>query len=172
MSRTHTISYSWDGKPIDPSDEVHVALQQQPSGLSIEINAPYYADSAPESPPGTMWELWNHEVVEIFLVGENGEYLEAEFGPHGHHLLLWLDAPRNIVRKHLPVQYTASIQDKRWYGSIHIDSTELPPAILRWNLFSIHGQGAHRKYQCMFPLDTPKPDFHQPQRFPFFPESL
>lgn len=170
MPQTHSIRFLWDGTQISTQDEVHVHIERLPSGLSLEIDAPYYGDVAPEQPACSLWGLWNYEVVEIFLVGADGRYLEAEFGPHGHHLLLWLDAPRNIVQKHLPVSFRSSIVEKRWYGSVHIDASILPEKIVKWNLFSIHGQDTHRVYQCMQPLGTAQPDFHQPHRFPLFSE--
>ena len=36
-------------------------------------------------------------------------YLELEFGPHSHHLGLFLHGRRNIIEKCLPIQYEAKI---------------------------------------------------------------
>lgn len=170
MSKKHSITYLWDGTPLDKSDEIHIELHLLEDGISIQIDAPYYGDPAPECSSSSTWGLWEYEVFEVFFVGEDGQYLEAEFGPHGHHLLLWLNAPRTIEKKHLPVNYSSTIQQDRWCGVAHLSHSILPSKIQRWNLFSIHGTGIQRQYQCMHPLDTPKPDFHQPKRFPLFPE--
>jgi hypothetical protein len=171
MSHTQSIAYTWDGNPIAKKNLVHVHTIQKKDGLHINIDAPFYNDPAPQEASGSLWELWKYEVVEIFLVDSNGQYLEAEFGPHGHHLLLWLDSPRNITKKHLPVSYSAKIQGNRWKGTVHMDFSILPDPIVQWNIFSIHGQEGHRNYHCMKPLQTPKPDFHRPDQFPLFPEA-
>ena len=172
MNIRQSITYLWDGTLLDEEDVVHVHITESKQYLQIEIDAPYYENPIPDAPPSSYWGLWEYEVVEVFLVGENGEYLEAEFGPHGHHLLLWLSAPRTIEKKHLPVQFTATIQRGRWKGKAQIPKSNLPHKIKKWNLFSIHGMGSNRRFQCMFPLQTTKPDFHHPQSFPPYPEAI
>ena len=171
MSIEKSITYLWDGTSLDQSDVVHVHIQEHDTFLELTIDAPYYDDPPPQGSPSSLWKLWDYEVVEVFFVGEDGQYLEAEFSPHGHHLLLWLSAPRTIEKKHLPVQFSAEIRNKRWKGTAQINRSILPSFIKRWNCFSIHGVGEERQYQCMSPLQTPAPDFHQPQRFPIYPES-
>ena len=153
------------------SDIVHISIEEEEEEILLEIDAPYYDDPTPKSSSKSVWGLWEYEVVEVFFVGEDGQYLEAEFGPHGHHLLLWLNAPRTVAKKHLPVQFTAKIHNRRWQGTAKISRSILPSKIQKWNLFSIHGVGPQRQYQCMFPLQTSQPDFHQPQRFPLYPEN-
>ena len=170
MSMQHSITYLWDGTSLKQADIVHVSVKEQEQSILFEIDAPYYDDPAPNVPPSSVWGLWEYEVVEVFFVGEDGQYLEAEFGPHGHHLVLWLSAPRTIEKKHLPVQFSTQIQNGRWKGTAQIARAILPSPIKKWNLFSIHGVGEQRQYQCMHPLGTPKPDFHQPQLFPPYPE--
>ena len=172
MITKHSITYLWDGTSLSQADIVHVSIEEHEQYMLLNIDAPYYDDPAPNGAPSSFWGLWEHEVVEIFLVGADGQYLEAEFSPHGHHLLLWLSAPRIIEKKHLPVEFTAEIQHDRWKGTAKLKRSILPSSIKTWNLFSIHGIGEQRQYQCMYPLDTPKPDFHQPQRFPPYPETI
>ncbi|MAA78678.1 MAG: hypothetical protein CL916_05420, partial [Deltaproteobacteria bacterium] len=169
---TQSITSLWDGTPLSQADVVHVHIHEHDTFIQVEIDAPYYKDPAPNTPPSSFWSLWDYEVVEVFFVGKNGQYLEAEFGPHGHHLLLWLSAPRTIEKKHLPVEFTATIEIDRWKGFAKISRTILPSQIERWNLFSIHGTNENRQYQCMSPLNTSKPDFHLPQKFPLYPNTI
>ena len=171
MRVSSSITYHWDGLPLPEEEHIQIDMHKTDAGLSFWIHAPYYQDPLPPGETQSVWALWNYEVVELFLVGDDMQYLEAEFGPHGHHLLLWLDAPRNITQKHLPVIYHTTIEHNRWTGEGFISSTILPDKITRWNLFSIHGMSDSRKYCCMKPLNTPKPDFHQPHQFPLFPET-
>jgi len=170
MAIKSSIAYTWDGIPLSEKDIVQVKILFHHQGIDFSIHAPFYQDPPPPDQTKSLWGLWNYEVVEFFLVGEDMQYLEAEFGPHGHHLLLWLDSPRNITQKHLPVDYHVRRNAQSWIGEGHISSKHLPTKILRWNLFSIHGIGENRQYHCMKPMQTPKPDFHQPHQFPFFSE--
>ena len=166
-SSKYIISHTWDGNLCTPEEQITCSLSFKDNKLVFEFQAPFHNDPPPPpSSPKSLWGLWDFEVVEIFLVGHDGEYLEAEFGPHGHHLLLWLNAPREISKKHLPVDYTAKIQDNRWFGYAQIDRVHLPSPVHRFNIFAIHGTHEERRYLCYQALDTPKPDFHQPQRFP------
>ena len=172
MAFSCSIGHRWDSTPLKEIDFVHVDIQRNPAGLQVLFQAPFYNDPAPQSSACSLWGLWEYEVFEIFFVGEDGQYLEAEFGPHGHHLVLWLDSPRNIVKKHLPISFSYSIQEKRWFGAIQFNQEILPKKITHWNIFSIHGTDKRRQYNTMKPLKTEQPDFHQPKQFPLFPEAL
>ena len=104
-------------------------------------------------------------MVELFFVGENGEYTEIEMGRYGHHLILQLDAPRSIIHKEIPMQYEVLDGDYRWAGRGFVDKKWLPEKIVRFNAFAIHTVNGERRYCCYTPLPGPKPDFHQPDRF-------
>jgi hypothetical protein len=39
---------------------------------------------------GNSWDLCNHDVVELFLLGKDERYLQPEIGPYGHYLVLQL----------------------------------------------------------------------------------
>ena len=163
------IATTWDGQPIAASGCSTVTVTQcAPGFLKIEIQAPYHGDPAPDAPPGRLDGLWTHEVVELFLVAKSGRYLELEFGPHGHYLALILSAPRERADDTLDVAYSAEITGDRWHGSatLQVYQDFVMPA--RYNAFAIHGQGASRRYLAHSPLPGPRPDFHQPSRFPAF----
>ena len=50
-----------------------------PRLLRLSIKAPLYNDPpAPASPPGATDQLWDYEVVELFLMGAEERYLEVE----------------------------------------------------------------------------------------------
>jgi hypothetical protein len=167
---TYTIAHTWDGEPIDGRESVALCLEQTPAGdWEIVIDAPYHDDLPPPAAAGQFRALWEHEVVEVFFAGANGLYLEVELGPHGHHLLQLLDAPRNIVSRELPLEYTATIREKRWTGRAVISTSVLPGGVARLNCFAIHGRDEHRRYLAWSPLPGSKPDFHQPNRFPPLP---
>ena len=171
MSIDYGVWYTWDGKGIPEEEEAHLSLIFIENGdLQIQIEAPFHDDPAPEGKKGSFWGLWEYEVVEIFLVGEDGHYTELEFSPHGHYLTLRLDAPRSVVTKEEPIQYQAEITGKRWKGHSIVPQKLLPSSIHRVNCFAIHGQNENRRYLCHRPLPGDKPDFHQPRYFPLFPK--
>lgn len=163
-----SIEYEWDGTLLDILEQVWVELELTDEGLHIRSLSWQHDDPEPPTPPdpekGT-WELWNYEVVEVFLVGENGEYTEIEFGPWGHHLVLQLDGPRSIVTKEIPMSYRALEAECRWTGEAFLERQWLPEKILRVNAFAIRTRNGERQYCCHTPLPGPKPDFHQPDRF-------
>ena len=165
-----TIAMTWDGSPIVSREEVCVTLERLNSGdMHMGVDAPFHGDAPPPGPKGPCWELWNHEVVEAFLVGEDGFYLEIELGPYGHYILLQLDAPRNIVAHSFPVEYRATITGDRWRGEACIPASLIPACVVRANFFAIHGAEPARCYLAFAPLPGPKPDFHQPGRFTVWP---
>ena len=167
----YTITKTWDGLPIDAREMARIDLTYSETGIVLHIDAPFHQDDAPTADIGSLWELWNYEVVEAFFVGNSGHYTELEFGPHGHYLVLRLDAPRSVIDKEHIIDFTASIEGSRWQGSAVIPSNLLPSNIMRLNFFSIHGKGDDRRYLCYSPLPHTHPDFHQPERFPLFTEA-
>ena len=162
------IQYEWDGTLLESIDQVPLEVKLTDEGLHIKLQASLYHDPEPPTPPdpekGT-WELWGYEVVELFLVGERGEYTEIEMGPWGHHLVLQLDAPRSIVRKEIPMQFTALETEGGWSGEGFVSREWLPDNIVRANAFAIHTVNGNRRYCCYTPLQGSQPDFHQPARF-------
>ena len=142
------ITADWRGLAVPPDEHVQVWVERDQDGLVVSVEAPFHGDPPPNGPPGPTWALWEHEVVEVFLVGvgEPVPYLEVELGPHGHHLVLVLEGVRNAVRHSMELEYTASIEGDRWTGRARIPAGWLPPAPLRLNAYAIHGAGAERRY--------------------------
>ena len=158
---------TWDGLAISPSEFVSVHFYYGDTHSNIEIKSPYYNNEAPPEPMQSLWRLWEFEVVEIFFVGDNQLYTELEFGPHGHYLGLQLDGPRNIIKKHIPVEYKAEIDNDFWTGLATVENAYLPEEIKRINCFAIHNCENSRRYLSYTRLPGEKPDFHQPDLFPF-----
>ena len=90
--------------------------------IIFKIDAPFYNDPAPKSveeernPENqsrnikSLMGLWDYEVVEgFFLSSKTQQYLEVEFGPHGHHLVLFLQGRKNIIKECIPIDYEAFI---------------------------------------------------------------
>lgn len=167
------VASTWDGAPIPPREQARVSLWMNDASLHIEVDAPFHDDPPPPGSPGPCDELWTHEVVELFVVGEASEdvaprYTEIELSPHGHHLALELIGVRQVARAKLPLEYRASIAAARdrWRGRARLDRTLLPPPPHRLNACAIHGQGAARRYLAVAPVPGPTPDFHRLDGFP------
>ena len=66
---------------------------EQRSSADRKLSPPFTKNPAPtdevklQGQPPT-WKLWEYDVVEVFFVCSNGNYVETEFGPHGHYLIL------------------------------------------------------------------------------------
>lgn len=165
------IQHTWDGIEVGPNEAAAVSITPVPAGgLTIETEAPFHGDPAPGGPPGARPGLWEHEVVELFVVGPDERYLEVELGPHGHHLVLRLEGRRRPVETALPLVFAARIEGARWRGRAEIPGEWLPPRPWTANAFAIHGVGAARRYLCAFPTGGERPDFHRLETFrPFAP---
>jgi hypothetical protein len=160
-----TIQNQWNGDLGFLEDKVDVELLRHPMGLLMTIEAPFYDDPAPPSNKGSFWTLWEYEVVEIFIVGSNGQYLEIECGPHGHYLCLELHDVRQVKRHGMTLDYSAKIQNEKWQGECVIPKELLPPPPHSVNLFAIHGINKDRTYFAWTALSGETPNFHQPSQF-------
>ena len=153
MSHNFTIAQTWEGVLVQPEDRVHVDIAiWNNDRLQIEIIAPFYKKNASptdevklQGQPPT-WKLWEYDVVEIFFVCSNGNYIETEFGPHGHYLILELDAPRNIVRRDIICNYKTKLFGSRWKGFAEIPLSVFPDNIEKINLFAIFGYSQQTEY--------------------------
>ena len=155
----------WDGAPARVEERVVLTLEERDDTLVVDVEAPYHGDPAPNARRGSTWELWEHEVVEVFILGDDAHYTELELSPHGHHLALKLNGARNIVERHLSVHFTASVVGDRWLGRARLDGRHLPPGACKANAYAIHGVGDARRYLAAAPVPGPHPDFHRLESF-------
>lgn len=156
----------WDGRPAHRVHHIEVQWIERDAHIELRVDAPHYGDpTPPQIPMGPTDELWNFEVVEVFVAGPDDRYTEIELSPSGHHLVLQLDGIRRPVNTLIPVQFEAQVEGERWHGVARIDRGLLPPQPWRVNATSIHGSGADRRYMSMVPLPGSTPDFHQPSHF-------
>lgn len=146
-------------------------LELTEAALKVEFEAPYHGDPPPPGPAGHTDGLWNHEVVELFLLGADAHYLELEFGPAGHHLCLRLRGVRALApAASAPVaDYRCAIRAGRWHGEATVEVSELPAGLHACNAYAIHGVGAQRRYLAAQPVPGPAPDFHRLERFVALP---
>lgn len=170
--RELVIDKLWDETPIHERMRTKVGYKRTKDGVKIRIDAPFYDDPAPEAPIGRLGRLWQYEVVELFLVGPDGHYIELEFGPHGHWLGLAFSAPRALSRDDLSIDFRSLEHRidrsgvKRWTAEGWIADGPTKQPIVSANAFAIHGIGASRTCEIAFPLPGREPNFHQPADFP------
>ena len=166
MRQELLIAQTWDGDAVPENERATLSLHLSSTALQISVEAPFYGDPAPSPSPGSTWELWNFEVVELFVLGRSEErYLEVELGPHGHHLVLQLHGRRNIVRKSLPLVFEARRSGPRWSGQARVPLDLLPPRPWLGNAYAIHGTGPARRYLAWTSVPGDSPDFHRLDRF-------
>ena len=117
-----SVGHTWDGTPLPrPAAALRLYADEATDLLHLTVEAPFYGDPPPPGPPGPCWGLWNHEVVELFLLGDDDRYLEIELSPHGHHLVLVLHGERNPIQRELPLDYAARIiAPGRWLGEARL----------------------------------------------------
>lgn len=157
-----TINKLWDGAKADANEWAEVTMSLTPSGLSVGIAARFHDNPAPDQAAGQTDELWNYEVVELFVANEKGEYLELEIGPHGHYLALRFSGVRNLVCSDIDIFCQTTIDNNLWEATAHVPWAALPSNINRANAFAIHDRKGLRRFLAAFPLPGKRPDFHQP----------
>ncbi len=159
------IDQTWNGEPVSLSEQAHLFMGLDEDGLHLQVEAPFYNDPSPTTPPGLCPGLWDYEVVELFLLGAGGHYLEIELGPHGHYLVYYLSDVRQVERVVEPVSVHCTVSDKIWLGAIHIGLADLPKQLSHVNGYGVSGQGHTRRFLAAAPVPGEAPDFHQPDVF-------
>ena len=80
--RSFTIESTWNGSPIPVADNVQLHISNQNNqSLILKIEAPFYNDPAPPTEAGPLRNVTDYEVIHLFLLNEDGEYLQVSFGP-------------------------------------------------------------------------------------------
>ncbi|UJR38275.1 hypothetical protein I4U23_030947 [Adineta vaga] len=170
-----SIENQWNSKPIIDHQPVQISLStsDDKNHLVIKIDAPFFNDPAPPTKslnPGPYPELWNYEVVELFFLSSStNHYLELEFSPHGHYLVLLLLDRRKELKQMLPLPFyqVERPSSNRWIGQAQIPRALFPAHIDRFNAYAIHGENDQRIYESLYPapIDSDKPDFHRLEFF-------
>ena len=151
----------WNGEPARADEAVRMTLARSNAELTVEIDAPFHGDPSPGAPPGSTDRLWEHEVVELFLLGDDAHYLELEFGPHGHYLTIALHGERHVEASRASLRFAAVRSNRHWHGEAHVPARLLPDGLRAFNAYAIHGLGDSRRYLAAHPLRGTEPDFHQ-----------
>ncbi len=163
-----TIKNLWNGDPCgDESRHAEVWLTKKQSGLNIRVHAPLLDGARiPSAPRDSRFDgLWEYDVIEVFLVGDDGTYTEIELGAGGHFLVLSFGGVRIRSNDWADREFdhrNSSATPGTWQSQILIPWDVLPKNITKLNAFAIAG-GTHL---AMSPVPGPEPDFHQPDVFP------
>jgi len=157
----------WNGAPCDVA--VRAAVELSLRGDALEVRAELRQPGPPRVPearPGTRVEgLWEFDVVECFLAGAGGRYLEIELGAGGHFLVLSFRARRVLADAHAglrPEVEVAAGPDGVRRAALRLPRALLPPGLRAGNAFAI----AAGRYLAWQPVPGAAPDFHQPERWP------
>jgi hypothetical protein len=153
----------WDGSPAQADEAATLVLGITRTSLSVRVLAPFHDDPAPPTPAGNTAGLWNYELIELFLFGDDEHYLELELGPHGHHLILSFAGVRQMIQCVERVDYSARVEQdrRRWRGRLELPIQLLPGGTSHLNAHALHGAGAARRYLSASPSGGARPDFHR-----------
>ena len=166
MKRTRlTIERTWDGEGVGGAERVTLDLELGETALVCEADAPFHDDPPPSLPAGSCDGLWEFEVVELFLLGASGRYLELELGPFGHYLVLQLRGRRVVHEKGHALEYAARREAGRWSGRAVVPVSQLPSGLHACNAYAVHGQAQQRRHLAAHPPGGSTPDFHRLESF-------
>lgn len=155
------IGQTWDGEALDERERVSLEVLTIGETLTVHVDAPFHGDPLPVADVGSVHGLWEYEVVELFLLGDDERYFELELGPGGHYLALKLHGVRCPTASGLPVSFTAKVTGNRWQGRASVPRSYLPEGPLRANAYALHGQAEARRYLAFRAVKGERPDFHQ-----------
>jgi len=159
------VAYRWDGAPL-PDLCAWVWLSATSDALEVEAGMPHGREPRiPDAPRGARVDgLWEYDVVECFVVAEDGRYFELELGAGGHYLALAFDAPRrrthDFARERLVVDWERG--PDAWRARCRLPRAWLPEPVARVNAFAIAGG----EFAAHAPVGGDRPDFHRPHAFP------
>lgn len=157
----------WDGRVCaDPHLRGRVTLSARAPGLWVEGFLPDPAPAPlPDAPEGArVADLWHYDVVECFLAGAGGRYLEVELGAGGHFLVLSFAAPRQLADDHAALRpELLHRRDARgWRTALTLPWELIPADVCGLDAFA----SARGEHLAWAPLPDSEPDFHQPDRYP------
>jgi len=161
------IEQHWNGTRCpDPLRRGVLSLALAAGVLEIDASfARQLPARLPSAPRGSrVANLWEYDVIECFLVGAGGRYLEIELGAAGHFLVLEFDAPRRCVNEHAALAPPLSFREdaERWHASLRLPFALVPAGLVALNAFAIAGGS----FLAHHPVPGAEPDFHQPHAFP------
>lgn len=161
------INMKWNGRPTTRREQSVVLVEagRQADNLKLTIDAPFHGDERPEGPAGSTPALWEYEVVELFIAGAGGCYLELEFGPYGHYLALSFTGVRQQSAGPHELHFRTVVLKHTWIGTAIIPRSLLPEGPHRVNATAIHGHPGRRRFLSATVLPGDLPDFHQPEHF-------
>lgn len=164
-----TVDRLWNGRPAPGAGmfDLRIGGLRSPRSDAIElrIDAPFHGDPAPPAAAGRFDTLWEYEVVEVFLANAQGQYLELEFGPHGHFLALRFEGQRNCVDRDVAVRPKFERARGRWQVECAIDRHHIPSRCDRLNAYAIFGAGGGRTHLAYAAYNGSRPDFHAIEAF-------
>ncbi|CAG2187818.1 UPF0462 protein C4orf33 homolog,UPF0462 protein C4orf33 [Mytilus edulis] len=161
------ITKTFDNKDVHhaPVTVVLKGPTESEDNLTILVESPLFND--PKDPgglPGQPFDtIWEYEVVEVFLLNDQDNYLEVILSPHGQHYVLIQGGYRNKLKVEMPIEYTTTKEESRWSGKAIIPGSYLPPKVTKWNVYAMHGTGEARQFESLHGDVNgkhEKPDFH------------
>lgn len=168
-SNEFVIAHTWDGIELAQTQRASVEVNWLANGdLQILVDAPFARDPKPDCRATACWELWNFEVVELFLVGagDPAPYTEVEISPWGNHLVLQLLGTRNAVARELPLDIVSLERgERRWTAEAVLSAELIPAGDLKVNAYRVSGVEPNRHYHVMTPMIGEVPDFHHIDQF-------
>ncbi len=164
---TLAVERYWNGAPCaERRRHGRVELSARSEGLEVTARLPHQpTPRIPDAPRGVrVADLFEYDVVECFLAGADGRYLELELGAGGHFLLLSFSAPRVRSDAHesvtLPIDFASDAS--AWRARTLLAWPLVPRPLAGLNAFVIAG-GEHLAFAA---LPGSAPDFHRPAEFP------
>ena len=181
--RAHAVGLTryWSGAQAPPGRHSEARLLWTPEAILARFvcrqTEPYVVSDAPQPERKTLG-LWDRDVCELFLAPDARRpehYFEFEAAPTGEWLDLELHARADGRETNWDYRSgmttAARVGEDSFTLALRVPWSSLGPAAPRagdcWraNLYRCVGSGHARGYLAWRPTETPRPNFHVPQKF-------
>ncbi len=171
----------WQGRNPDPQRETEVQILWSPTSIYLKFICRYrvitiFSDA---SQSGRRDQLWDRDVAEVFLQPDSSDpyrYKEFEVSPNGFWIDLdishgQLESLQSGLQRRVRMNESQNDDGlKTWSAELAIPMRSLThnfdsSATWRVNFFRVEGPAEPRFYSAWRSTNTPRPNFHVPERF-------
>lgn len=151
--------------------EIDYGIEGQSFWVKAKLRGPFNLSDKFTKDGFENWELWNFDVLEIFLTksATRVPYLELQISPLDQKLGLLIKKPRESFEFFTPksFKFDTKLDRDLWEVNCEINTSDIPgdSSFLRGNLHCCLGPKNNRRFYGLKINQETVPDFHKPLNF-------
>lgn len=151
--------------------EVDYGVTDQKFWVRAKYRGPFHLNREFSADGYKNWELWNYDVLELFLTRTDLRvpYIELQISPLNQKLALLIKKPRKSFEFYTPAtfKYSTEFSGEVWNIYCELDAADIPGGSpnLRGNIHCGLGPQENRRFYGLNINQDDKADFHKPLNF-------